>query len=104
MTDSQETSCAEAVRVGFDSFAASPDCRPMFSHIVTLDPHGAQEAWTKLSTFTPAVELNELPWRLHVALVRALKSSHALRKVKVSHVDLDNGTDHTLGKLRSAGL
>ena len=104
MTEARETSCADTVRVGFDSFAGAPDCRPMFSHVVTLDPHGAEAAWTKLSAFTPAVELHDLRWRLHVALVRAIKGSATLRKVKVSDISLDEGADQTLGKLRSAGL
>lgn len=104
MTESREDSCAEFVRVGFGPLAGAPDCRPIFSNTVTLDPHGAEEAWTKLSTFTPAVELHDLQWRMHVALVKAIARSSILKKMKASEINLGDRADQTLGKLRSAGL
>lgn len=88
----------------FDAYVVAHECRPVFKDIVTLDPHGAQEAWAKLSTFTPAVELHDLHWRMHVALVKAIKRSVPLNKLKVSRVNLGDETDYSLGKLRSAGL
>ena len=75
-----------------------------FASIVTLDPQGSQDAWSKLSIFTPALELRELHLRLHSSLVKSIAASPALRNQKVSDFRSDLNEDLNLKSLRAAGL
>lgn len=62
------------------SWAGAIDSKPMFRHVVTLDPVLADDAWDRLCTYTPAIEFQELPVRLHGNLLRAMKNMRLKRQ------------------------
>lgn len=104
MNSFNRSRCETTVRVRTGAWGGEADCAPEFKHIVTLDPAGTEEAWTKLSTFTPAVELRELSWRLHVALRKAITDSESLRQLKAVDINSSVKPDAILERLRHAGM
>lgn len=60
------------VRATHRSWGTEINSRAMFRNVVTLDPTLTEDTWMRLSVYTPAVELRELPLRLHKSLVKAL--------------------------------
>lgn len=61
------------VRARHASWAREIDSSPIFKNVITLDPGLTHEAWVRLSVFTPGLEAQEIPARLHWALVRAVQ-------------------------------
>jgi hypothetical protein len=47
----------------------------MFHAVVTVDPLEVENVWERLSIDTRAIEFQEIPFRLHRALVKMLPSS-----------------------------
>lgn len=64
---------SEKVRARHSSWGKTVSPSPMFRDVVTLQPKRAEEAWAQLSQDTVAIELRELPARLHRSFVRALR-------------------------------
>ena len=104
MTDLQRNDREDTVHIDVGTWVATSDRRPAYRFIVTLDPQAAQEAWTKLSTYAPALEFQALHQRLHTSLVKAIRTSESLNKRKESEVNERGKASATLKSLRSAGL
>ncbi|SMC60294.1 hypothetical protein [Primorskyibacter flagellatus] len=73
-TTSRDCKKFDRVRVPHTSDDRGFSSQRFFAHCVTLDPELAENNWERLSVYTPAVEFQELPIRLHRSLVKALRA------------------------------
>ncbi|PZX12625.1 hypothetical protein [Celeribacter halophilus] len=63
------------IRASHHSWRRSSAFKPMFHAVVTVDPLEVENVWERLSIDTRAIEFQEIPFRLHRALVKMLPSS-----------------------------
>lgn len=70
---------ADQVRAKHQAWGVHIDDKPMFRNVVTLDVDTASRSWDRLAVSTPVIEFHELPVRLHLSFVRALKKFNPKR-------------------------
>lgn len=92
------------LRAKYHSWGKHPTDAPVFRNVVTLDPIGTGYAWSKLAMFTPALEFQELPLRLHNSLKKAILDSKVLAQQTAPKRYVKSMDEDQLYVLRSAGL